>query len=633
MKLSTYYGILKNMGPQYVSYRSMYELKKRIGILKAGFPIHPPKRKYISLEQWRKSAPAFFFSTKDSIALQKDRSQLLKQEYEQYLHGNIKFFNSTYIKIYPKYDWITNPITKYRYDISSHWTELEDLSKEAGDIKYVWEKSRFSFIHTLIRYDYHFEEDCAKFVFDEIEDWMIKNPINQGPNYVCSQEISLRLMNWTYALYYFKNSAFLTEEFFDQIQHSMYWQTHHVYKNINFSRKTVRNNHAITEVFLLYFMGLLFPYFPDSGKWKSLGKKWFEAEIEYQIYEDGTYLQHSHNYHRVVIQLLTWSFYLSELHHEKFSPTAYKRAFKSLGFLYQCMNDTTGELPNYGANDGALFFKMNNASYNDFRPQLNALYFYFKGEHFFEDSQIQEDVFWLGNIATPDHTTYKDIELTKKNVLKYDSGGYYLFRNSDAFTFIRCNDYRDRPSHADNLHVDIWYKNINLLRDPGTFRYNDSEKMTRFFNSTSSHNTITLGHHDQMLKGPRFIWLKWSHKVVAEVNEENESVLFYGKIVAFKHIGKNITHTRKVRIFKNEIRWLIEDEVDHGTNLPIIQHWNISPEFSKWFTIMAMDEDQKTIEPTMRSGYFSKKYGIKEESKIISFSSESKKIITVIKGR
>ena len=66
------------------------------------------------------------------------------------------------------------------------------LSKEAGDIKYVWEKSRFSFLYDVIRYDYHFDDDQSEFIFKQIEDFIDKNPINQGPNYKCSQEISLR---------------------------------------------------------------------------------------------------------------------------------------------------------------------------------------------------------------------------------------------------------------------------------------------------------------------------------------------------------------------------------------------------------------------------------------------------------
>ena len=34
------------------------------------------------------------------------------------------------------------------------------------------------------------------------------------------------------------------------------------------------------------------------------------------------------------------------------------------------MIDENGRLPNYGANDGALFFKLNDAEYSDYRPSL-----------------------------------------------------------------------------------------------------------------------------------------------------------------------------------------------------------------------------------------------------------------------
>ena len=71
-------------------------------------------------------------------------------------------------------------------------------------------KHDFLFLYDVIRYDYHFEDDQSAYVFKEIEDFITKNPINQGPNYKCSQEISLRVLNWTFALYYYKDSPNLT---------------------------------------------------------------------------------------------------------------------------------------------------------------------------------------------------------------------------------------------------------------------------------------------------------------------------------------------------------------------------------------------------------------------------------------
>jgi len=58
--------------------------------------------------------------------------------------GSIPYFSATWIQLGLDYDWITNPDTGYQYDVSKHWTEVEDIDLKAGDIKYVWEKSRIS---------------------------------------------------------------------------------------------------------------------------------------------------------------------------------------------------------------------------------------------------------------------------------------------------------------------------------------------------------------------------------------------------------------------------------------------------------------------------------------------------------
>src|SRR5690606_39335330 len=50
------------------------------------------------------------------------------------------------------------------------------------------------------------EKDLSEFVFAEIESWIDANPINHGPNWRCSQEISLRVFNWCFALYYYQNA-------------------------------------------------------------------------------------------------------------------------------------------------------------------------------------------------------------------------------------------------------------------------------------------------------------------------------------------------------------------------------------------------------------------------------------------
>ena len=641
-KIQNFIQIIKNMGLRYVFYRIWFGFRKKSGLLKLDFPTNPSKKKWISLADWKKTESKFFFKNKETLKFDKNPSPILKTNYEKIQKGIFSYFSSTDFHLGKNYNWFSNPDNNYRYPLK-HWTDIPDFSKETGDIKYVWEKSRFSFLYTIIRYDYHFNSDQSKLVFDEIQSWINANPVNLGPNWRCSQEISLRVLNWTFALNYYKNSENLTEEVFQEIQNSIYWQIRHVYSNINFSRIAVRNNHAITETLALYLVGLLYPHFEETLNWKTKGKAWFEQEIAYQIYDDGTFLQFSMNYHRVVIQLLTWACYLSEINGDMFSEIVYDRAQKSLEFLMACQDEKTGQLPNYGANDGALFFPLNNLEYRDYRGQLNPLYFYLNKKNYNQTVELLEDTFWftknrnlekgisIKNEATP-RSTGKGLGRSEDSVRSFPIGGYYLIKEENSSTFIRCGNHKDRPSQADNLHLDIWVNGINILRDAGSYKYNTDEETNRFFNGTASHNTIMLGENDQMKKGQRFIWYHWSLVKTANIFVKEEYFEFVGEIEAFKYLKKGINHKRIVRKYKNKLSWEIIDEISDNCGLPMIQIWNPNEEFFDKYSIKSIDKSGAEIVPNLQKGWYSTYYGIKEETKQIKFFSETNKIITIIES-
>jgi len=72
---------------------------------------------------------------------------------------------------------------------------------------------------------------------------------------------------------------------------------------------------------------------------------------------------------------------------------------------------------------------------------------------------------------------------------------------------VRCHSYRNRPNQADMLHLDLWWRGVNVLRDSGSFTYYDPlTEWNRYFLSAAAHNTITVAGQDQMIKGPRFQW-------------------------------------------------------------------------------------------------------------------------------
>ena len=173
--------LFRNMGPRYIGFRALFELKRRAGLLTRKFPTQPPVQKFIDLDDWRSLDSKFFFESKEKLSIVKSKNEQLRAAAESMLQGDFEFFSSIVFRLGKNFDWVTNPDTGFKYDISRHWTKVNDYSKAAGDIKYVWEKSRFTYLDTLIRYDYHFEKDLGDFVFSEIEDWIDKNPINCGP--------------------------------------------------------------------------------------------------------------------------------------------------------------------------------------------------------------------------------------------------------------------------------------------------------------------------------------------------------------------------------------------------------------------------------------------------------------------
>jgi hypothetical protein len=325
---------------------------------------------------------------------------------------------------------------------------------------------------------------------------------------------------------------------------------------------------------------------------------------------------------------LTWGIRLAELNNEKLNPEVYEKAKKSMDFLYKSMDISSGMLPNYGSNDGALFFKLNDQDYRDFRPQIQALLYALdlQGKAGFQRF-IGEDLYWLG-LARKIPENYhlnKDI-----GTFSYPAGGYYIIREKNSMTYIRCGKHKDRPAHADNLHLDIWYKGINYFRDNGSYMYNSETELLRFFFGTLSHNTVMLDDFDQMLKGPRFIWFDWSQAKNAAIKESDDYYEFEGTVSAFRYLGKAIEHRRNIIKVKGTPRWIVTDEITGTNKYRIHQLWHPDPDVSGLISVIAHDSGGKVISKEIRKGWYSSYYGQKEETDYWIFSTDSRKIVTEI---
>ncbi len=616
------------MGVRYFFFRAGYELQLRSGLWKRRFPASPTHESYISLSDWQRQRPVFFFPQQGKVGVGEYPVEDLRQLIARYRKGFWLFFSGREYELGNPPDWLLNPDSGYRYEAKRHWTEIRDFSAEAGDIKFIWELSRFSWLGEFIRWDHHSGEDLGEEVFSLLDHWMDANPLNLGPQYRCSQEIALRLMNWTLALYYYAEHPALTEARFARLMHYFRWQLDHIEKNRKFSQIAVRNNHAMTEALSLYLGGLLFPFLPRAAIWRKLGKEWFEREILFQIAEDGSYIQHSHNYHRVVVQLLCWYLVLRAPNEtERELPENVRQCMqRTLAFLLAFQEEESGCLPQYGANDGALFFKLSACAYADFRPQLNALHLLLEGSSPYPRGPWDEEAEWLGLSRGVFNRSVKEAGAP---VRAFPEGGLYLLGEEDSKTIVRCASFRHRPAQADNLHLDVWFRGVNVLRDAGSYRYHTDARWVRYFNGTASHNSLMLGDEDQMLKGPRFIWYHWSRALFAGWREEREAWIFEGEIEAFRQLVKGIRHHRRVTKYKGRPEWLVEDRISHGggLHLPLRQYWHPHPASNFSLQITATDLAGNPLEPRPVEGWYAPTYAVKEPSPAFYFESEDRGII------
>jgi hypothetical protein len=619
--------IVRNMGLRYTLFRLWYESQKKLGILKWRFSKRRCSQSFVSIDDFRSPRTRFFFDPGQlNIQTGADLMQL-KFRRDHIARGRFQYFHHQWYEVS---DWHTNPINGFRYSPKKHWSAIADFLREEGDIKYVWEKSRFTFLYDLIRFDAHFGEDQSRLVFALIESWINKNPVNCGPNWCCGQEITLRVLNWTFALHYYRHSKELNQALLNKILGSICDQIKRVSANIHFSRIAVRNNHALTETLGLYLIGLLFPFLPESAEWKKCGKVWFEEEVAFQIAADGSYLQSSMNYHRVVAQLMVWAVRLAEANGERWSAGLYQNAQKSLLFLMSCQDPVSGWLPNYGSNDGALFFPLTSCHFRDFRPQLAALAATLKRDHPYGAGCWNEEAEWLS--GKTERTLKQPIRTEQLNV--FENGGYYTIRDGATLTFLRCGRYIHRPHQADHLHLDIWVNGTNLFRDAGTFRYNATAEEQAYFSGTASHNTIMLGEFDQMRRQSRFIWEKWIRTAGGRIYRQNDDFIIEGAFEGFRHIAKGIRHQRKVFKQIGQHHWIVQDQCFNvPAALPMRQIWHPSPDFFEHYQILAYDENRIPIGASRTEGWYSDTYGSKTPACRLVFSTCGRHIHTVISSK
>ena len=458
-------------------------------------------------------------------------------------------------------DWFLNPFTNQRDTQMVHWSRRGDFDPNRGDIKFIWEPARFAWVYDLVRAYTATGDDRYPMLFWHLLDsWMQANPPSIGPGWQCGQEAAIRVMAVCFGLWAFFDHPTSDEKNLLQATRLLATLGNRIEINLDYAISQ-RSNHSSTEALGLLMLGLLFPTMRRADRWLHLGRKTLEHDARNHFWNDGSYLMHSLNYQRMTMHCFLWAMRLAELADAPFPDDVYATMDQATRFLYQ-LQDASGRVPNYGSNDGALICPLSNVDYLDYSPLLTAMFQLVQRKQGLtkSDEPTTEESLWLFGTAG-------EVRLPKRVSSQFPVGGYYTLRSEQSWLMTRCHSYRNRPSQADELHVDFWFQGVNVLRDLGTFQYYDPEQKRNLrFISTAAHNTIEVNHQNQMEKGPRFYWNSLCQGRLIEANDTKIIAEHYG----YQRFG--VTHRREIQLVEPD-HWQITDHLIGGDN---DTHWQLS---------------------------------------------------------
>ena len=461
-------------------------------------------------------------------------------------------------------DWLANPLTgQHMVAADRPWWQIPDFDPVVGDIKLIWELSRMDWVLALsqrVRLD---EPGSLDRLNSWLADWCAHNPPYKGPNWKCGQEASIRVMHLACAAMLLGQAKAAPPGLRELV--ALHLQR--IAPTVQYAMAQ-DNNHGTSEAAALFMGGSWLTELGDARgqRWSFTGRKLLENRAQRLIGEQGTFSQYSLNYHRVMLDTLSMTeCWRRALGLPAFSAAFQARALAATRWLHTLIDPKTGDGPNVGANDGARLLQLTNTHYRDCRPSVQLAMVLFAAKHaYVDDGPWNHALQWLG-VPLPSQT------VPAASSLQADDGGFMVLRRGDILALLRYPRFRFRPSQADALHLDLWLRGDNLLRDAGSYSYNTEPKWQQYFGGTASHNTVQFDDRDQMPRLSRFLFADWLKTSFIQPLAQDARTMHFA---AGYRDGHHASHRRHISLGDSQLR--VVDEVA-GFAQKAVLRWRLAP--------------------------------------------------------
>lgn len=495
----------------------------------------------------------------------------LIEEADEIVAGQVRLFGGPPVPLRLGFEGDLRPWTAYATGKAalplSRAVKSRVSGAQASDIKFIWEPARFGWAFTLARAHWLTRssargarrqpksERYADAFWRYFERFQRGNPPCCGPNWMNGQEVAIRLLALVWCAHVFDGAVVTTTSRRSALIRSIAQHAARIPSTLVYARSQ-NNNHLLTESAALYTAGVTL----GDSSWRDLGWRWLNQALQSQISPQGEYIQHSANYHRLALQIALWVDAILRSRRRSWPSATLSALARASHWLFSMLDPVSGRVPNLGPNDGALILPLSTSAFDDYRPTVQAAARAFLRTAL-PPGPWDEMALWLGLPAS-----------------KSTAGSQaYLAdhpRGRASWASLRATQFRSRLSHMDQLHLDLWWKGLNLAQDAGTFLYDAPHPWENPLVVTRVHNTITIDGLEQMTRGGRFLTLDW-FPAIGKLVIPTEGQALSAAFASHNGYGRlGVRHDRLVTVFRGD-RWEIKDSLvfSHPGEHVVRLHW------------------------------------------------------------
>lgn len=464
-------------------------------------------------------------------------------------------------------DWMLDPRSRIRAP-ARHWSRIAFLDPGvAGDCKHTWEISRHQYFVTLGRaYWLTRDERYARVFATQLTSFMDDNPPKIGINWASSLEVSLRTISWLWAIHLFRDSAALDDRLIVRMLKYLYVHGRHLetYLSTYFSP----NTHLTGEALGLLYLGVAVPEFKRSARWRELGARVLEEQLERQLLGDGVYFEQSTYYHRYTTDIYLHAWMLAAANQLELAAAVRPKLLLLSDYLVH-MTRPDGTSPLIGDDDGGRLAVLGRRPPNDFRDTVAlAAVALERGDLAFVAGKAPAEVLWLlgpAGVRTFDALAKR---LPDNASIAFTESGYFIMRDgwtaSADHAVVRCGPHgalTGAHAHADALALELTVAGRSMLVDPGTYTYSASAPERDKLRGSAVHNTVTVDDESSSAPGRSpFTWGSVARAALRAWVAHPLFDFFEGEHDGYARLESPAIHTRSLLYVKGGY-WVMRDRV------------------------------------------------------------------------